>query len=388
MIPSRTWVAAILVAAPACGGDRPEADAAALPAPPDARVTLRIGELDGPLERSFGRVSGVAMDGEGRIYVTDEDAHAVRVFGPDGAYLYSFGGEGEGPGEMLSPCCPGVEGDVLWLRDSGNRRLSAYRLFADSAAYLESRPMAHNSSGLWARTFSEGEVVYDVGDVFDDDQGRTRTLFATGPDRATRVVASVLELDLEQFGGGQTIEVPMDRGVATVFFQTPLGPRHLIAFGPGGRAAEAVGSRYRVMQRSAAGDSAVIDVPGAVGPPLSERERASGEEQLAADAERLGRAGFSLEMSLPDRKPPLAALWFDREGRLWVERSVADGAPREADVYEAGSADASATLVERRRWPPEVRLDPVGGTSVDAALGVARDSLGVEQVVRLGWTEP
>ena len=67
-------------------------------------------------------------------------------------------------------------------------------------------------------------------------------------------------------------------------------------------------------------------------------------------------------------------------GRLWVERSVADSAPREADVYgENGLLEAIM------RWPREVDLLGLQlvATSGAFALGLATDSLGVERVARL-----
>ena len=56
-----------------------------------ATVTLEIGEAEGDAAYLFGRVSGLALDADGRIYVADGQANEVRVFAPDGTHLFSFG---------------------------------------------------------------------------------------------------------------------------------------------------------------------------------------------------------------------------------------------------------------------------------------------------------
>ena len=59
---------------------------------------------------SFGEEPGqftwpnsLAADSEGRVYVTDEWLHRVTVFDPDGNYLYHWGEEGSGPGQINRP---------------------------------------------------------------------------------------------------------------------------------------------------------------------------------------------------------------------------------------------------------------------------------------------
>jgi len=111
--------------------------------------------------------------------------------------------------------------------------------------------------------------------------------------------------------------------------------------------------------------------------PLSEAEKARGMERLEADAERAGRSVSRLPYGLPDLKPPLRDMFFDTEGRLWVERTVPDGSPRIADVW-----DGDGNLLRSVQWPEDVSFT-LGWVSEDWALGLRRDSLGVDYVVRL-----
>ncbi|MGH7504236.1 MAG: hypothetical protein ACRELX_01230, partial [Longimicrobiales bacterium] len=77
------------------------------------------------------------------------------------------------------------------------------------------------------------------------------------------------------------------------------------------------------------------------------------------------------------RKPPLRSLMFDMAGNLWIELSVPEGADRRADVY-----DREGTLLYGVVWPGAVELR-WGMIRGDVAIGVARDSLDVQRVVRL-----
>ena len=91
-----------------------------------------------------------------------------------------------------------------------------------------------------------------------------------------------------------------------------------------------------------------------------------------------GGATARLHHGIPDRKPPLADIFFDRSGRLWVEKTVAEGEEmREADVY-AGSA-----LVARYRWPRRVSVGDVPWVAESALYGTTRDSLDVRRVARV-----
>lgn len=118
----------------------------------------------------------------------------------------------------------------------------------------------------------------------------------------------------------------------------------------------------------------------AIGPALSDREREVGRATLERDAEQAGVRPAHLPYGLPDRKPPVQAIFFDTVGRLWVELSREDGAPKVADVWSK-----TGELLKRVQWDSEITLGFPGSVGEDTALGVRRDSLGVEYVVRLNF---
>lgn len=101
---------------------------------------LRIGGLGGELPYQFGQVGTVAVDSEGRIFVSDVQAQEVRVFSAEGEFIRTVGRPGSGPGELalgasmvlLSP------GDTLLVPDVRNRRINR---FGPGGESLGSTPM-------------------------------------------------------------------------------------------------------------------------------------------------------------------------------------------------------------------------------------------------------
>ena len=119
-----------------------------------------------------------------------------------------------------------------------------------------------------------------------------------------------------------------------------------------------------------------VEGPQGHGPPLSPSEHEWAEAFIDRDLQRFDLRNHLFE--IPDRKPPLANIFFDRSGRLWVEREGAEGDEmREADVY-AGSA-----LVARYRWPRRVSVGDVPWVTESALYGTTRDSLDVRRVARV-----
>lgn len=64
-----------------------------------ARTTMALGsEEEGP--ELFGMIGDATFDPDGNVLVADMINYELRIFGPDGGHLASFGGEGEGPMEF------------------------------------------------------------------------------------------------------------------------------------------------------------------------------------------------------------------------------------------------------------------------------------------------
>ena len=123
-----------------------------------------------------------------------------------------------------------------------------------------------------------------------------------------------------------------------------------------------------------------ITGPPGLGPPLSPEEREYARSRLERDMDRgnLDEPAFEI----PETKAPLADLFFDQAGRLWIEKSAPDGAEMvEADVYEG------ATLVARYRWPSRVDPGSVPWATETALYGTTTDELGVQRAARVRFQQ-
>lgn len=372
------WAAILVLCAACAGGDAPAPDTAVPTF--EGTVDLEIGQFEGDDAYLFSRIASVAADPRGRILVVDRGVSEVRVFDADGAFLFRFGGEGDGPEEFRVPCCLGFspEGE-LWVRQEA--RYTAFELGDATATYLRVQQRLFGGQGGAAPvTFdAEGRLV-DIGSVRSSGEafvhgrvhmnadGNADTVLMREPEAAARGHRTVT-IDMSGFAEGFS-------GTAQLYLYQPYGPLWLRAHGPGGAWASASRSGYAVEFHAADGSVSEITGPPDPGPPLSAEEREYARSRLERDMERgnLDEPAFDI----PETKGPLADLFFDQTGRLWVEKAAAVGAEMvEADVY------AGATLVARYRWPSRVDPGSVPWATETSLYGTTTDELGVERAARV-----
>jgi hypothetical protein len=333
---------------------------------------LTLGSIeDGP--EAFGRITGLIEDSSGRIYVADYQAGEVRVFAPEGQHLFSFGGKGAGPGELSGPCCMAWAPDgTLWIRDGENQRYSGFEVEDTQAVFISSLPMAHTDGNYFAPvTFTVGGGLIDVGHRRGANGEQELVRFILDSSGQATEAGTLTRAPVEALGGF-TITSAAQPGVRYFFYQ-PFSTRELVTHGPQERWAYAISSSYEITVRE--GDSSQQFRRTAARPRLSSDERESAVRRMEADAARAGISVNQLPYEVPESKPPLQAIFFDEKGRLWAELSQTDGMPRIAEVW-----DSNGTMTRRVQWPGDIALGWIGEHS---ALGIRRDSLGVEHVVRL-----
>lgn len=118
-----TLLAALLVTAGACGGERGAGSPGAgvtvrvedgvtvvengglhladtLAWRIDTTAVVRIGVLEGPEEYVFGRIRGIAQRSDGTVVVADALARELRLYDLEGRFVRRVGRAGEGPGEF------------------------------------------------------------------------------------------------------------------------------------------------------------------------------------------------------------------------------------------------------------------------------------------------
>jgi hypothetical protein len=97
-------------------------------------VARLVGGVEGPGDLIQPR--DVAIDGEGRIYVSDADPAVIKQYAPDGTFLRGIGREGQGPGEFQIGFIA-ISGSNLFLHDPRSSRTS---VFDTAGTFLRSWP--------------------------------------------------------------------------------------------------------------------------------------------------------------------------------------------------------------------------------------------------------
>ncbi len=76
----------------------------------------------------FSLPRGVAVDGEGHIYVVDSQFENVQIFDAHGRLLMAFGEGGEGRGQFSLPSGIAIDTrDLIWIADAGNHRVQVFQ---------------------------------------------------------------------------------------------------------------------------------------------------------------------------------------------------------------------------------------------------------------------
>jgi hypothetical protein len=361
----------------------PGAEQEAGDSPPilEATIDLSIGSAEGSGADVFGRVGGVLGMPDGRILVSDLQANEIRVFDADGHHLFTFGREGEGPGDLGGPCCLALGPDgTVWVREAMNGRYSAFEVGADGAQFIRTVRQRHGAMGLMAPlTFdAEGRLV-DVGErVSPNGDGSERVRYHLDSDGEIASTDVVVPASLTTLGSHLVQRETAD-GPAVFYLWQPFGSRAVSAHGPRGRWALAVTGEYEVMTWHGLAVDTLVGGVG-TGPPLTADELQAGQAAMERDADRVGVRVADFPFGLPENRTPISQLYYDDLGRLWVELSASRGDARAAEVW-----NDDGILEARVTWPASVSLGTVSWIGDGVALGVARDELGVESVVRLRY---
>lgn len=78
-------------------------------------------------DNSFSLLRGIALDKVGRIFAVDSITSTIRVFDPDGSYLFSFGDKGFDKGEFLYPTGIFIDDtNRIFIADWANNRIEVW----------------------------------------------------------------------------------------------------------------------------------------------------------------------------------------------------------------------------------------------------------------------
>jgi hypothetical protein len=373
--------------------------------PVDLVPEISIGTLEGQDYEMLGSISGLAVDDAGNIYVYDSQVPALRKYGPDGAYIATFGRKGEGPGEYQQSD-GGVailrDGRIV-LRDPGNARFTLWQpdgtfdttwvgrggfftstpLFVDTAGYIYPMVFSNPPKGsgptsgtLWitrlVRMRPDGTAVDTIG-----------------PPQYDFVTPSIIA------------ERKTDSGTNRSQNTVPFAPSFQWTFSPHGYFVAGVSSRYAVdLHRT---DGSVLRIAREVEPvSVPAAEKADAEARVVVNMKRVDPDWRWNGPPIPDVKPAYRSISAGTDGRIWVRQSVPssevkwteeeqlaareqpDRPPppryREPVVFDVFEPDGR--YVGEVRAPKGFSLNPQPVFGRDRVWAVFRDSLEVNYVVR------
>ncbi|MGE5926953.1 MAG: 6-bladed beta-propeller, partial [Gemmatimonadota bacterium] len=314
------WGVAALLAIPligaACGGGESEA------APDDVTSWTLVPELtvggadEGPA--SFSQVRGIAVDGQGRIYVLEGQDQSVRTFDTTGTFVRTIGRSGDGPGEFRGANGIAIDqSDRLWVYDPRARRVTIF----DSAGVLAET----HALTIQSRGYTWGGGVDTEGRLYDLQSIRVDTLFTpfirrTDFANGTTDTIAVPRCEGESFRGYE-FHSERSNGVIGV----PFAPSKYVHFHPRGRAWCGYTSTLSIAEFRL-GDTIPYRTLSAIAHPdtVTPAERDSAIEAVLEFGRGIGKGDPDFGL-IPATKPVLEAIDPDAAERLWVRARTSDG---------------------------------------------------------------
>jgi len=352
-----------------------------------AEEVFRIGVVEGGGPTSFGHIRSIAVLPDGRFAVADAQAEEVRLFGNGGQHLRTFGGEGEGPGELKGMQGVYVQEGTLRVAEQGNARLS---VFNPDSGLVRTYPLSLHSYGFrgpWnAAVDSAGRTL--VASAGQYGEGRFWNMVRVY-DTAMTQLDSIPYHDYTD--DVQRDEVPGAWRVALgtnawTWAQIPFYalPHEVLA--PTGEFWSATGGhpQLEVTRWTPAGDTSLVFTSLRISERVTSVERDSAmSELLERFAERAASPPDLDPSRVPATKPTAYGLSLDDRGRLWVRLTEPTVDTTDYDVFGRDGHHAETVRMPFRvdGWvPPVVRGDTV--------WAVVTDEMEVQYVVRAQLHSP
>ena len=95
---------------------------------------LRKWGTEGEEDGQFSYPEALAIGGDGNVYVADWTNHRIQVFDPQGRFLRKWGTEGEEDGQFSNPAGLAIDGDGnVYVADWENHRIQVFQPVATIA---------------------------------------------------------------------------------------------------------------------------------------------------------------------------------------------------------------------------------------------------------------
>ena len=254
----------------------------------------------------FNQPGVTALDGEGRLYVTDEKPALIRVFDRQGRQVRTIGREGAGPGEFRVAFIA-IHGSNLVVHDP---QLSRTSVFDTSGTFLRS----------WA-----SQCCWWTSIVVDR-QGRAYIPGMSPQDSGPRYYRYPLDgstVDTLQVWPGPQPKMwtfrTKNMGMATT---VPFTPDQVVRVNPGGGFFVGMTNRYQIIESSTGRDTTRIFGRAWAAPPLSDhRRQAAVDSAIRSLGKMTGGADVKKTVNLgdlPTGAPAWTDIGVDGRGDRWV----------------------------------------------------------------------
>lgn len=108
----------------------------------------------------FNNITAIDVDDSSRVYVTDVLEKNVKVFSSSGVLLFTFGRQGQGPGEFQSPRCLTIlPTKKILIIDTGGGLYPRFKIFNVDGKYMDGFTVELRDSES-SKDFDENSMEY------------------------------------------------------------------------------------------------------------------------------------------------------------------------------------------------------------------------------------
>lgn len=336
----------------------------------------------------FGSILSATVGPDGKVYLGDNDQQLIHVLDPNGVYITSFGGQGNGPGEFQMINKIAVNDEFIHAFDMIQARIHLYNpvqyRFVRTVSLLENdtggQPRMSPGQGRPFDFFltSNGNLLVSYRNFMDPDANRTSVITNTG---------EVIDRDRFDF-------TPEDDENVV---QQSSGGRVMVANFPFSRTSRMTASGNGIVYYNWSGNFS-FDLFNESGnklrtfnhpfthAPLNRREVIEAFEgntgtRVVFGSGPGGGGGAAPSMSamlqnmdLPETWPAVSGLFADKNNRLWVSTFTEKMDERRWYLF-----DPSGSLLGNFTWPNGKTVVHANG---DEVYTLVRDPEDLDKVVK------
>jgi hypothetical protein len=342
---------------------------------------MRVGTLAGEGPESFGRIRSIAVLDDGRFAVADALAEEVRLFDRDGRHLRTFGGEGQGPGELM-----GMQGvfldheGMLRVAEQRNARLSVFDPDSGLVRTLPVQIFSYGFRGPWAAAIDSAgrTAVASAGQYGEGRYWNMLRLYDSSMNQLDSIPYHEYTNALHEGDPPGAWLITLGNGFT--FAQVPFFAQPWQIVDPSGEfwtSAEGA-AQLEVARWAPPGDTSLVLRSLRPPEPVTAAERDSAMAEVVSSLEqRIQRVPKLDPGRVPSTKPPLYGMSLDGLGRLWVQLTDEHADTTVYDIFDRDGRYAETLTLPVRvdPWiPPVLRGETV--------WVVVKDDADVQYVVR------